>query len=66
MLQLVLLCIIYSNQQMGSSIAYNRHDIVGGEEESLAEGRDVEKPFVIVIDQGRGASERLVSRLIME
>ena len=61
MLQLVLLCKIYSNQQMESSIAYNWHDIVGGEEESLAEGSAVEKPFVIVIDQGRGASERLVS-----
>ena len=36
MLQLVLLCIIYSNQQMesGCSIAFNWHDIVGGEEES--------------------------------
>lgn len=63
MLQLVLLCIIYSNQQMESScgIANNWHDIIGGEEESLAEGSAVEKPFVIVIDQGRGASERLVS-----
>ena len=63
MLQLVLLCIIYSNQQMERScgIAYNWHDFIGGEEESLAEGSAVEKPFVIVIDQGRGASERLVS-----
>ena len=64
---LVLLCIIYSNQQMesGCSIVYNWHDIIGGEGESLAEGSAVEKPFekpfVFVIDQGSSASERLVS-----
>ena len=65
---LVLLCIIYSNQQIesGCSIIYNWHDIIGGEGESLAEGSAVEKPFVFVIDQGSGASERLVSCWIME
>ena len=52
-----------SCQEMESScgIAYNWHDIVGGEEASLAEGSAVEKLFVIVIDRGSGASERLVS-----
>ena len=59
---LVLLCIIYSDQQLesGCSIVYNWHDIIGGEDEGLAEGSAVEKPCVIVIDQWSGASERLV------
>ena len=61
---LVLLCIIYSEQQLGSgcSIVYNGPEIIGDENENFfAEGSAVEKRWVIVIDQWSGASERLVS-----
>ena len=59
----VLLCIIYSEQQLGSgcSIVYNGPEIIGDEDENFAEGSAVEKRWVIVIDQWSGASERLVS-----
>ena len=65
---LVLLCMIYSEQQLerGCSIVYNGPDIIGDENENLEEGSAVEKPWVIVIDQWSGASERLVSWWIME
>ena len=49
---LVLLCIICSEQQLGSgcSIVYNGPDIMGDEDENLAEDSAVGKPWVIVID----------------
>ena len=60
---LALLCIIYSEQQLesGCSIVYNGPDIIGNEDENLAEGNAGGKPWVIIIDQWSGASERLVS-----
>ena len=60
---LVLLWIIYSEQQLesGCSIVYNGPDIIGDEDENLAEGNAGGKPWVIIIDQWSGASERLVS-----
>ena len=63
---LVLLCMIYSEQQLesGCSIVYNGPDIMGDEDENLAEDSAVGKPWVIVIDQWSGASERLVSWIL--
>ena len=65
---LALLCIIYSEQQLesGCSIVYNGPDIIGDEDENLAEGNAGGKPWVIIIDQWSGASERLVSWWILE
>ena len=40
--------------------------IIGDEEENFAEDSEVEKLWVLIIDQWSDASERLVSRWIME
>ena len=47
---LVLLCMIYSEQQRerGCSIVHNGPDTMGDEDENLAEDSAVGKPWVIV------------------